>query len=216
MRRTPTSSGARPRRPTWPRPSSSPPRSTSATPGKLLAYNCSPSFNWRKHLSDGADRGVPARARGDGLPVPVHHARRVPRAQPLDVRARAAATATRRCPPTSRCRSASSHSRTTGYTATRHQREVGAGYFDQVMQAVSGGLSSTLALHRLHRGAAVRPRRGAQHEHHADPCREKPVKPDDRCTLTTPPPTAGADRDAGRSVPTCTCPEHCDRDHEHD
>jgi isocitrate lyase len=33
-----------------------------------------------------------------------------------------------------------------GYTATKHQREVGAGYFDQVMQAVSGGSSSTLAL----------------------------------------------------------------------
>ena len=34
-----------------------------------------------------------------------------------------------------------------GYTATRHQREVGAGYFDLVAQAVSGGESSTLALH---------------------------------------------------------------------
>ena len=33
-----------------------------------------------------------------------------------------------------------------GYTATRHQREVGAGYFDQVARAVSGGESSTLAL----------------------------------------------------------------------
>jgi isocitrate lyase len=33
-----------------------------------------------------------------------------------------------------------------GYTATRHQREVGAGYFDAVVQAVSGGRSSTLAL----------------------------------------------------------------------
>jgi len=33
-----------------------------------------------------------------------------------------------------------------GYTATRHQREVGAGYFDQVSQVISGGLSSTLAL----------------------------------------------------------------------
>ena len=33
-----------------------------------------------------------------------------------------------------------------GYTAARHQREVGAGYFDQVMEAVSGGASSTLAL----------------------------------------------------------------------
>jgi isocitrate lyase len=33
-----------------------------------------------------------------------------------------------------------------GYTATKHQREVGAGYFDAVMQAISGGDSSTLAL----------------------------------------------------------------------
>jgi isocitrate lyase len=34
-----------------------------------------------------------------------------------------------------------------GYTATRHQREVGTGYFDAVAQIVSGGASSTLALH---------------------------------------------------------------------
>jgi isocitrate lyase len=33
-----------------------------------------------------------------------------------------------------------------GYTATRHQREVGAGYFDAVAQTISGGESSTLAL----------------------------------------------------------------------
>ena len=33
-----------------------------------------------------------------------------------------------------------------GYTATRHQREVGAGYFDAVLEAVTGGESSTLAL----------------------------------------------------------------------
>jgi isocitrate lyase len=33
-----------------------------------------------------------------------------------------------------------------GYTATRHQREVGAGYFDAVLDAVTGGESSTLAL----------------------------------------------------------------------
>jgi isocitrate lyase len=33
-----------------------------------------------------------------------------------------------------------------GYTATKHQREVGTGYFDEVAQAVSGGLASTLAL----------------------------------------------------------------------
>jgi isocitrate lyase len=34
-----------------------------------------------------------------------------------------------------------------GYTATRHQREVGAGWFDQVMSTVAGGAASTLALH---------------------------------------------------------------------
>ena len=34
-----------------------------------------------------------------------------------------------------------------GYTATRHQREVGAGYFDQVLQTITGGAASTLALH---------------------------------------------------------------------
>ena len=33
-----------------------------------------------------------------------------------------------------------------GYTATRHQREVGAGYFDQVLEIISGGAASTLAL----------------------------------------------------------------------
>ncbi len=56
-------------------------------PGKLLAYNCSPSFNWRAHLDDAEIARLPARARGDGLPVPVHHARRVPRAERVDVRA---------------------------------------------------------------------------------------------------------------------------------
>ena len=34
-----------------------------------------------------------------------------------------------------------------GYTATRHQREVGAGYFDDVMTSLTAGQSSTLALH---------------------------------------------------------------------
>ena len=57
-------------------------------PGKLLAYNCSPSFNWKQHLDDDADRQLPARARRHGLPVPVHHAGRLPRAQRVDVRAR--------------------------------------------------------------------------------------------------------------------------------
>ena len=44
------------------------------------------------------------------------------------------------------CRSASSRSRSDGYTATRHQREVGAGYFDQVLRGGLGRHGSTLAL----------------------------------------------------------------------
>ena len=53
---TPTWSGARPRRPTWTRPGSSPRRSTTAIPRKLLAYNCSPSFNWKRTAERRADR----------------------------------------------------------------------------------------------------------------------------------------------------------------
>ena len=56
-------------------------------PGKLLAYNCSPSFNWAKKLDAQTDRELPARARRDGLQVPVRHAGRLPRAELLDVRA---------------------------------------------------------------------------------------------------------------------------------
>ena len=52
MRRTRTSSGARPRRPTSTRPPQFAEAVHAQYPGKLLAYNCSPSFNWRKHLDD--------------------------------------------------------------------------------------------------------------------------------------------------------------------
>ncbi len=57
-------------------------------PGKKLAYNCSPSFNWKSHLDDIEIAPLPARARRHGLRVPVHHAGRLPRAQPLDVHPR--------------------------------------------------------------------------------------------------------------------------------
>ena len=58
----------------------------SVYPDQLLAYNCSPSFNWRAHLDDVHYREVRQGACRHGLPVPVHHAGRVPRAQLLDVR----------------------------------------------------------------------------------------------------------------------------------
>ena len=113
-------------------------------PGQLLAYNCSPSFNWRKHLDDGtiekfqrelAEMGYKFQfitlagfhslnysmfelARGygrEGMPAYV-------RLQDAEFAAEA-----------------------DGYTATRHQREVGTGYFDLVTSAINPD-SATVAL----------------------------------------------------------------------
>ena len=56
-------------------------------PGKLLAYNCSPSFNWKRHLDDETIMPLPEELGRARLPVPVHHAGRLPRAQRVDVRA---------------------------------------------------------------------------------------------------------------------------------
>jgi isocitrate lyase len=114
-------------------------------PGKPLAYNCSPSFNWRRHLDDATiarfqeelasmgyrfqfitlagfhslNAGMFELARGyeaEGMPAYVRLQERE-----LELERE-------------------------GYTATRHQREVGAGYFDAVVQAVADGMTSTLAL----------------------------------------------------------------------
>ena len=94
-RRTPTCSGSRPRRPTSTRRASSRRRSTSSS-----RASCSPTTARRRstgsaHLDDAADRALPGRARRARLPLPVHHARRLPRAQRVDVRARAGLRATR-------------------------------------------------------------------------------------------------------------------------
>jgi isocitrate lyase len=114
-------------------------------PGKLMAYNCSPSFNWKKSLDDdqiasfqdelGAlgyrfqfitlagfhslNAGMFELAKGYGAEAMTAYVRLQEREFELE---------------------------DDGYTATRHQAEVGAGYFDKVMQAVTGGDSSTLAL----------------------------------------------------------------------
>ena len=56
-------------------------------PGKMLAYNCSPSFNWKKNLDDATIARFQTRTRGHGLQIPVHHAGRFPRAEPRHVRA---------------------------------------------------------------------------------------------------------------------------------
>ena len=86
-RPTPTCSGARPRPRTSTRPAASPRPSTRSYPGKLLAYNCSPSFNWKKNLDDATIARFQRELGGHGLQVPVRHPGRLPRAEPRHVRA---------------------------------------------------------------------------------------------------------------------------------
>jgi isocitrate lyase len=113
-------------------------------PGKLLAYNCSPSFNWRKHLDDAQIAGFQQTLgewgyRFQFITLAGFHALNASMfelARGYEDRGMSAYVELQE-----REFALEEH----GYTATRHQREVGAGYFDLVMQAVSPD-SSTLAL----------------------------------------------------------------------
>jgi isocitrate lyase len=114
-------------------------------PGKLLAYNCSPSFNWRRHLDDEAIAGFQGRLGEMGykfqfITLAGFHALNESMFELARGYAEEGMTAY------VRLQEREFELEAEGYTATRHQREVGAGYFDQVAQAVSGGESSTLAL----------------------------------------------------------------------
>ena len=55
-------------------------------PGKLLAYNCSPSFNWNEETGRRDHRALPGRTGADGLQIPVRHAGRFPHAQLQHIR----------------------------------------------------------------------------------------------------------------------------------
>jgi isocitrate lyase len=113
-------------------------------PRKLLAYNCSPSFNWRKALSDEQIAGFQRRlgewgyrfqfitlagfhSLNEGMFALARGYRDRGMSAYVELQERELALEPK------------------GYTATKHQREVGAGYFDKVMRAVSRE-SSTLAL----------------------------------------------------------------------
>jgi len=114
-------------------------------PGKLLAYNCSPSFNWRRHLDDRAiaafqDELGALGYRFQFVTLAGFHALNASLFELAHGYAREGMTAY------VRLQEHEFELEEHGYTATRHQREVGAGYFDAVAQAVSGGESSTLAL----------------------------------------------------------------------
>ena len=114
-------------------------------PGKPLAYNCSPSFNWRKHLDDDTiavfQRELGAMGyRFQFVTLAGFHTLN---ASMFEL---ARGYAAEGMSAYVRLQEHEFALEEHGYTATRHQREVGAGYFDQVAQVISGGLASTLAL----------------------------------------------------------------------
>ncbi len=114
-------------------------------PDKLLAYNCSPSFNWKKNLDDGTIAKFQRELGAMGYVFQfvtlagfhaLNHAM-FELARKYRERGMAAY---------SELQQAEFASEADGYTATRHQREVGTGYFDQVAEVISSGNASTLAL----------------------------------------------------------------------
>ncbi len=115
-------------------------------PGKLLAYNCSPSFNWKKHLDDDEIARFQKELGAMGykfqfVTLAGFHALNASMFELARGYAEEGMTAY------VKLQQHEFDLEESGYTATRHQREVGAGYFDEVAQVISGGLSSTLALH---------------------------------------------------------------------
>jgi isocitrate lyase len=114
-------------------------------PNKLLAYNCSPSFNWKQNLDDATIARFQRELGAMGYKFQFvtlagfhalnHRMFELSRAY----RARGMAAY-------AELQQAELASEAQGYTATRHQREVGTGYFDEVQNVISGGLTSTAAL----------------------------------------------------------------------
>ena len=114
-------------------------------PGKMLAYNCSPSFNWEANL----DRDTIARFQRE-LGAMGYKFQFVTLAGFHSLNhgmfTLASGYRDRGMEAYSELQQAEFESEADGYTATRHQREVGTGYFDAVATAISGGQSSTVAL----------------------------------------------------------------------
>ena len=114
-------------------------------PGKLLAYNCSPSFNWQAKLDEATIAKFQRELGAMGYKFQfvtlagfhsLNHGM-FTLASGYKERAMSAYA---------ELQSAEFASEAAGYTATRHQREVGTGYFDRVAIAVGGGQASTTAL----------------------------------------------------------------------
>jgi len=114
-------------------------------PKKMLAYNCSPSFNWRKHLDEQRiarfQRELGAMGyRFQFVTLAGFHSLNFGMFQlSRQYKERGMAAYCE-------LQQAEFGAEKDGYSATKHQREVGTGYFDKVTEAVSGGSTSTLAL----------------------------------------------------------------------
>jgi isocitrate lyase len=115
-------------------------------PDQLLAYNCSPSFNWKKNLDDATIAKFQRELGAMGYKFQfitlagfhqLNHGM-FELARGYKERQMAAY---------SELQEAEFASEAHGYTATKHQREVGTGYFDAVSMAITGGKSSTTAMH---------------------------------------------------------------------
>lgn len=114
-------------------------------PGKLLAYNCSPSFNWERNLDPRAIAGFSADLGALGfkyqfITLAGWHSINY---HTFDL---AKSFKEEAMPAYVRLQNREFGAEKAGYTATRHQREVGTGYFDQVLMTITHGQASTSAL----------------------------------------------------------------------
>jgi isocitrate lyase len=114
-------------------------------PGKMLAYNCSPSFNWKKKLDEATIAEFQQRLGKMGykfqfITLAGFHALNYSMFKLASEYKEQGMTAY------SALQQAEFALEPRGYTATRHQREVGTGYFDEIAQAIANGQSSTTAL----------------------------------------------------------------------
>ncbi len=114
-------------------------------PGKMLAYNCSPSFNWKANLSEEEIAEYQRELGKLGYKFQFvtlagfHSLNKAMFELAVDYKDNGMAAY-------SKLQQAEFALEEKGYTATRHQREVGTGYFDEVSQVISGGTSSTTAM----------------------------------------------------------------------
>ncbi len=124
-------------------------------PGKMLAYNCSPSFNWKKNLDDATIANFQRELAAMGykfqfITLAGFHALNYTMfelAREYKTRGMAAYSRLQE--------DEFSSERDYGYEAVKHQRFVGTGYFDALQQVITGGTASTMALARSTEAAQI-------------------------------------------------------------